>query len=141
MPTAAATPPVTLGEIVVAYCKVCKSVIEHAVIAVKGKKPGRVQCRTCEDAHPFRAKAPAPRKKKVATSKTRGSASDDISYEDLIEGRDLSQAPKYSMSLPYADGDLINHAKFGVGLVTLVLVDRKIEVRFPEGKKLLVHNR
>jgi len=126
------------GEIVSAYCKVCKAVVEHGVVTVKGKKPQRVQCRTCEDAHPFRASKPAPRKKAVGKSKA---LSAELGYEALMQGRDVSQAAKYALTREFADRDLIDHDSFGLGMVTRVLADRKIEVIFPAGTRLLVHNR
>jgi hypothetical protein len=130
---------VTPGEVVTAYCKVCKAVIEHTVVAIKGKKPQRVQCKTCEDTHPFRANKPAPRKKASAKAKALAAAEDN--YESLMQGRDASKAVKYSMAQEFADRDLIDHGSFGLGLVTRMLPDRKIEVLFPTGVKLLVHNR
>jgi hypothetical protein len=126
------------GEIVSAYCKVCKAVVEHGIVTVKAKKPLRVQCRTCEDAHPFRASKPAPRKK--AASKTKALSAED-NYESLMLGRDSSQAEKYAFSHEFADRDLVDHSTFGLGLVTRVLADQKIEVLFSGGPRLLVHNR
>ena len=44
------------------------------------------------------------------------------------------------MNHNYAAGDVISHSKFGPGLVETVLPPNKIEVRFQEGKKMLLHN-
>jgi len=38
------------------------------------------------------------------------------------------------------EGDLINHPKFGLGCVETIKPPNKIEVRFQEGKKILLHN-
>ena len=59
----------------------------------------------------------------------------------MMKGRDVSQAIAYDMTRRFVDRDVIDHAVFGVGLVTRVLEERKIEVWFREGQKLLAHAR
>jgi hypothetical protein len=49
-------------------------------------------------------------------------------------------ARPYQMSTCFTEGDLINHPKFGLGCVESIKPPNKIEVRFQEGKKLLLHN-
>jgi len=44
------------------------------------------------------------------------------------------------MSKYFTEGDLINHPKFGLGCVENIKPPNKIEVRFQEGKKILLHN-
>jgi len=44
------------------------------------------------------------------------------------------------MSACFMEGDLINHPKFGLGCVETIKPPNKIEVRFQEGKKILLHN-
>jgi len=57
---------------------------------------------------------------------------------------DLSQSGRparpYQMSTCFTEGDLINHPKFGLGCVENIKPPNKIEVRFQEGKKILLHN-
>jgi hypothetical protein len=58
--------------------------------------------------------------------------------------QDLSQSGKpvrrYEMSARFTEGDIINHPKFGLGCVETIKPPNKIEVRFQEGKKMLLHN-
>jgi hypothetical protein len=58
--------------------------------------------------------------------------------------QDLSQSGKparpYEMSASFTEGDIINHPKFGLGCVETIKPPNKIEVRFQEGKKILLHN-
>jgi hypothetical protein len=127
-----------VNERVMAYCKVCKAVTDHSVVEIKGrttKTPKRVVCVACQDTHPFRARAPRSRKKATADPPLH------LSYDRLMEGRDLSRATRYEMSIQFGARDLIAHDSFGVGLVTRVLADRKIEVRFPTDTRMLVHDR
>jgi hypothetical protein len=123
---------------VTAYCKICKEMAGHSIVETKGKMrptPMGVCCTVCEDTHPYRANRPAPRKKSVAGVPL------DASYDSLMAGRDLSQTTKYAMAGEFDVRELIAHKTFGVGLVTRVLADRKIEVRFEMGTKVLVHHR
>jgi len=46
----------------------------------------------------------------------------------------------YDMNNIFAAGDVISHPKFGLGAVETALPPNKIEVRFQEGKKMLLHN-
>ena len=46
----------------------------------------------------------------------------------------------YDMNTNFLAGDVINHPKFGLGSVEVSFPPNKIEVRFQEGKKLLLHN-
>lgn len=119
-----------------AYCKVCRVVAAHSVVESKGAKPRRVCCAACQDVHPYRKTKPAPRKR-PATPKV----SEEVGYDALMQGRDLSLAKTYAVTQRFDDKDVIDHAVFGFGLVTRVLEDRKIEVWFREGQKLLAHAR
>jgi hypothetical protein len=125
-------------EKVNAYCRVCKSLTPHSVHErTKAKKtPKRVQCQSCQDSHPFRANPPS--KKKAATKPKADPAG---SYDSLTAGRDLSLSVKYEMSREFAESDLLEHASFGIGVVVRVQLDRKIDVRFPDSTKTLVHAR
>lgn len=128
---------IAVNDRVVAYCKVCKAVADHLVVdkGRRTKTPKRVSCVECRDTHPFRPSEPKSRKKTTAEPPLH------LSYDRLIEGRDLSKTTRYEMSRQFGARDLIAHDSFGVGLVTRVLADRKIEVRFPMGTKMLVHDR
>jgi hypothetical protein len=129
------------GEEVMAYCKACKKISTHAVVAVRGGRPQRVRCIKCEDAHLYRASAPTAKKKVTrALSGSRLPALEG-SYDDMMKGRDASRALVYGMNFRYASADLIAHETFGLGLVTSVLFNHKIEVAFPAGTKTLVHER
>lgn len=128
-------------EDVRAYCKACRSVVAHAVVALKGRKPCRVQCRTCQDTHPYRAQPPIAKEARAQAHAPAGPLSSEAGYQSLIEGRDLSRTACYEMTHRYENSDLFNHERFGIGLVTRVMVDRKMEVLFPEGVKIMAHNR
>ena len=47
----------------------------------------------------------------------------------------------YGLSESFDVGDPVEHKTFGTGVVELVLEDRKIQVFFPVGRKVLAHQR
>jgi hypothetical protein len=53
--------------------------------------------------------------------------------------KSTAQARPYSASQKFAMGDTIEHVKFGSGSVIRVGGDGKIDVRFPDGTRTLVH--
>jgi len=73
-------------------------------------------------------------KKAGASKRTRASRS----IQDLTQSG--KPARPYQMSTCFTEGDLISHPKFGLGCVETIKPPNKIEVRFEEGKKLLLHN-
>lgn len=58
-----------------------------------------------------------------------------------MKGRDLSQPTPYEIHSLFSENEVIDHKVFGVGLVTRVATDDKIEVVFSKGKKVLAHDR
>ena len=129
------------GDDTDAYCGKCKLVLAHVIIAMKGSRPARVECKTCHAEHAFKANAPnarAPTRR--ATTKNSAAAKLAV-YEGLMEGRDLARAIKYKAGEEFRLESVLDHKTFGLGLVTRVLSDRKIEVAFKTGEKVLVHAR
>lgn len=133
-------PPPAAGKETDAYCTKCKLILNHVIIAVNGRRIARVQCLTCDGTHAYRASIPGSRAR--GGGRKGGSAkSPEQEYEQLMEGRDFSQARSYKLADKFEEGEVVNHTKFGIGLVTRVLADLKLEVVFPAGKKVLVHGR
>jgi hypothetical protein len=141
MATAART-----GSEVDAFCNKCKLTLAHTILATVGDKIARVQCNTCGSQHAYRGKsAPAPRRTASGASRTAAgtalsSARQTITFEQLLQGRDVSSARRYSPKDTYAKDDLVDHPSFGYGIVTSVRSD-KVDVLFKSFEKTLVHGR
>ena len=135
------------GDDVDSWCGACKLILAHTIEALVDDTPTRVHCNTCKAQHRYRPHEPgkAPktaRQSKAAASrgpKTRKARTSQ--YEKLLKGQDLSLAKRYSPTDSYALGDVVDHARFGVGLTTTVKAGNKIEVVFEDGVKTLVHER
>lgn len=60
-------------------------------------------------------------------------------WSQETQGKDVQNMVNYRSELNYEEGSLINHTKFGVGVVTNVspLPGKKMEVLFQDGPKVL----
>lgn len=117
------------GSDVDAYCPSCSGVKPHVVVAMKGTRAAKTECRSCGSVHAYRKNPPDTKAKKRSQ------------YEEAMEGRDLSKPIPYRVNRKFSLDDVIEHKSFGVGLVTRVVSDKKMEVLFQESTKLLVHGR
>jgi hypothetical protein len=113
--------------------------LAHTIEAVVKNRITRVHCNTCGGQHAHRARPPGetaarPRAKRSTEPKP-------PDYASLLRGRDASKARTYATGERFAVGDLINHATFGLGLITALKDVNKIEVVFSDGPKVLVHRR
>ena len=131
---------VEAGSDVDAYCSRCKLVLAHVIIALRGSRPARVECKTCKAVHAYRQDAPGPRPGRRATVRDSAAAA-QAAYDSMLAGKDLSRAAKYRANEAFTLDAVLDHKAFGIGVVTRVLADNKIEVAFSTGSKVLVHGR
>lgn len=135
------------GHDIDTYCSRCKLDLAHVIIALSAGQPVRVLCKTCNSEHAFRKpkrKTTGVTKraasKKSTTSAPQGPLSTEA-YHQMLSGRDLSRSRRYTIKETFEVDDVVDHKKFGIGLVTKMLGDQKIEVTFREGVKILIHDR
>jgi len=137
------------GDEVDSVCTKCKLLLAHTIIAMEVEKIAKVRCNTCNGVHAYRApptaseatakKRRAERAASVAdNTKTKSTPSE---FETLTKGKDLSRAMKYSPQITLGMGDAIDHATFGLGVVTEVREGNKAHVAFKDGGRVLVHGR
>jgi hypothetical protein len=117
------------GSDIEAWCPTCKLVKPHVVVAMKGTRAAKTECRVCGATHAYRKNPPDTKAKKKNQ------------YEDAMQGRDASKPLPYKISKKYSADDVIKHKTFGVGLVTRVISGKKMEVLFEEATKLMIHGR
>ncbi len=131
------------GKEVLSYCGKCKLPLGHTIVSMKDSATiGKVQCNTCKSIHMY--KDPSHKAKKVKSStSTRKSSRKTVSVGQLwMEemGKISGKSKPYSIREKFDAGDLIDHKKFGPGIVQN-LIDDKIEVLFQHEVKLLVHGK
>jgi hypothetical protein len=141
MPT---VPPV--GKDVDSWCTKCRMLLAHTVEAVVNGRITRVHCNTCGGQHAYRAKPPGEGAKSAGARKPRADGARPATkqvrdYASMLRGRDPSTARPYALNERFADGELIRHSTFGLGVVTALKDANKIEVLFPDGGKTLIPRR
>lgn len=130
---------IEVGAEVEAKCGKCKDVTTHIVLAKIGWKPTRVECKACNAAHEFRS--PTAAKRKTASKAAAPNVSPEEAWQAAMK-KASGSARKYDREDSYAVGSLIQHSKFGEGVVTELSSTTVCEVTFEEGmKKLLMATR
>jgi hypothetical protein len=132
---------ITVGKDVLSYCTKCKLNLAHTIVAMKDTKSiAKVKCNTCQSLHSYKDPS-SSHANKTRTKKSEGSkiiSISDLWMEQLNKTSAKSQA--YSIESKFKVGDVIDHSKFGPGIVQTVIHD-KIEVIFRHEIKTLIHNK
>ena len=133
-----------VGQEINAYCGKCKDERTHVVAAMDDDVVRRVTCSMCGSTHNYKVKpaeAKADTGEGAAAKPKRKGTGTRRSKEANAYSIDPKKTPKsYDMNYIFSAGYVINHPKFGLGAVETALPPNKIEVRFQEGKKMLLHN-
>ncbi len=133
---------------VLAYCTSCKMDLQHVVVAMKGDRIAKVQCKTCKKEHAFKAPkgATEPTKKsakkggKKADEGASGASPIEAEWEKLMTTHKAAPMKSYSMKGRFQLGDKLNHPNFGEGIVGKLIYPNKIEVIFKNDLKVLIHS-
>ena len=118
------------GDPIEARCTKCREITNHIVVAMDGDTPVKVECNTCKGQHKYRKPVV---KRQPASPKTVGHKE----WAALRPDMDPAKAKEYSMDAKFSAKDLVNHPKYGLGLVLRIAGDRKMEVLFEGGKRLM----
>jgi len=121
-----------------AWCEHCGRLTPHiASQRTAGAKPGGT-CRLCGATHRLSAKP--PKEPDSAAPASRPPRSGNAQWEELVDLAGSRKPLQYAMRRTYAEGDLIAHEVFGLGVVIREVNERKIEVSFRDGIRLLARN-
>ncbi len=126
-----------VGDEVASLCTKCKRPQTHLISSMVQDRIGRVQCKICGGLHRYRnpdTPPKSPRKRPVRISPEEG-------WEKMIHHVAAQEKIPYTFSGHFKVHDLIDHATFGLGVVTHLLYGDKIQVVFKEGEKILVARR
>ena len=131
------------GEDTDARCSKCKLVLAHVIVATDGPRIVRVQCKTCGGVHAYRSPADSKKSSKTKAVRSRASSkkTQEVDYDRAIANHDISRARHYRTSESFDEGEVLSHRTFGLGLVTRLIDNNKIEAIFPAGCRVLIHNR
>lgn len=132
-----------VGKEVLSYCNKCKLTLAHLIVTMKSDTTiGKVQCKTCQGTHAYKdpsaVKASKTKRGKKAKASTKESIS-DIWMERVASSSSKSQ--KYNIKTKFDLGDIIDHPKFGPGVIDKLIDADKIQVIFRHDIKTLIHNK
>ena len=134
------TKEIGVGKDVLSYCSKCKLTLSHLIAAMKDPKTiGKVICNTCKATHSYKDPNKASKKKVVSHQKKTKSKANEKSWEEALKSSS-SDFLDYSPKTKFSKGDLINHPKFGKGVIEKLIDKNKIEVLFRDDTKTLMHN-
>ncbi len=136
---------IEVGTEVEALCTKCKNATIHVITRIKEGEIARVMCKTCLSSHRFRMVDEKVRKK---LAKLRGlkkvkktpESRENRKWNKLLEQADPQKAISYRMGASYAEYDVIQHEKFGLGVVVKILDRCKMSVIFSDGVKNMAQN-
>ena len=129
-----------VGQEIEAFCARCKTDTPHTVVSRYEEDIRRVRCNTCDDVHAFRrprgedGEEPPeqPVRKKVAKAKP--------TWEQVINKRKSTPRP-WGPDEVFCELDVIAHTVFGIGFVSELIGQDKVEITFQNDKRILIHNR
>ena len=140
---------VGVGDEIESVCGKCGPVW-HVVAAMVGNKVVKVVCKRCGAQHRHRSppgsapapaeSAPTPKPEKRSKAKSEASKAESAAGGAPRIEPDLSRPIKpYQAGQTYLLRDRIEHRTFGVGVVEELSGPGKIQVRFPDGPRKLLH--
>lgn len=111
--------------------------------------PFQVKCNTCDSEHKMLWFPTNQSGKSQLMSAGSAKSPDSIQgnkapeinykyYKARLKDCDLSRVRRYSMNGSYKEDEIIEHYKFGIGIV-LSLIHNNIKVLFMDGPRILIH--
>jgi len=125
----------SIGDQIEARCTKCRKNNEHTILVLEENAPYKVECSVCNRQHKFRL--PSVPKKAAVKRVVDPNQAARKEWAILRPDMNISKATDYSMTAPYKINALLTHSAFGLGLVQRVAGDRKVEVLFEDGKRIM----
>jgi hypothetical protein len=137
-----------VGGDVLSYCTRCKMELAHVIVSMIDTRPAKVLCKTCRTQHNYRKNegAPSARSTPAARLGMTKSPRQPVAvvrtaelWEKKIAENKSGKTRPYSPKEIFIKGDVIQHPKFGMGIVEETRRHGKMLVFFRDGEKVLVH--
>lgn len=135
---------VGVGQDVESICNKCGDVW-HVVVAKVGDKIAKVQCKECNGYHRYRpsgstATTKQPRAAGASRARREGASAKPVARidEPAVAANLARPVRPYQFSEEdYQPGDRIEHPKFGTGVIEMTTEPGKMQVFFPDGRRVL----
>jgi hypothetical protein len=131
-----------VGAEIDAYCTRCKTDTPHTVVTKYEDEIRSVLCTTCNTTHAYRPpRGESEEEIPEPIAVRRRQTAQKLTWKDAVAHLDPDTAHAYSPRDSYRVGDALDHPKFGLGYVSEVISDTKLEALFRDEARILVHNR
>ncbi len=130
------------GGNIKAWCPWCDLTSDHTIIAIVDGSPKKIKCNSCDEYHNMSPKPSGKRRGNLKIS-ARRAKSREATYQDYLSrltGGDSANSRKYTTKGNYKKDEVIDHLKFGIGIVLSVIQINKINILFKDGPRLLIQN-
>ena len=133
-----------VGGDVLTFCSRCKMELAHVIVSMVDLVPAKVICKTCRNEHKYRRAAGknplAPKRAstpRIAKTTIRLS---ELWEKKIAESRAIVPK-KYTIQETFKAKDLLEHVKFGMGVVEEVVPPQKVRVLFQDEQRVLIHGK
>jgi hypothetical protein len=132
-----------------AWCTKCKMDLAHVIHAMVDGAPVKVECNTCHGIHKYRPTQEEKDAKKAAKKTKRASGSSRkpavpkippalIRWREALERLADADAHAYSVKALFEVDNVLDHPKFGVGVVVKILEPTRARVLFQDDERTMV---
>ena len=149
------------GDRIEARCTRCNDVTGHVIVALVGGQVVKVECCACGSVHKYypprtekaaaddgvrRVRAGTDRRQAMASPSPRAAApfrnrgkeaEMENAWRTAMERPSAPAARPYAMDMLLREGDVVEHATFGLGTVRSVIRPNKAEILFRDGVRTL----
>lgn len=126
-----------VGGDILYFCNRCQLKLAHTILAMVAQQPARVRCNTCKSERNYRAAKTQAHKIERRQRTLKSSDSIEKLYHAKLQAALMNTPKKYSLNVEAATNDLIDHPKFGRGIVLKTIPPDRMEILFPDGLKVL----
>jgi len=133
------------------WCTKCKLDLAHTIHAMVDGVPVKVECNTCHGIHKFRPTQAAKDAAKAAGKASRASRSSGsrrtstpkappvpTQWREALERLEGAQQHKYHVKSLFEIDHVLDHPKFGVGVVVKILEPTRARVLFRDEERTMV---
>lgn len=134
------------GERIETRCTRCNDITGHIIVALVGGVIVKVQCCACGSVHKYHGSgarasgaghvAGTPRMARAGTARPgsgrQAEAAEKI-WREALERPSLPASRPYAVGMPLAVNDVVEHPKYGLGVVQQLIKPDKADILFRDG--------
>lgn len=133
--------PMKVGQEIKYLCSRCDLELWHTVLAVVNNQPARLKCNTCKSERNYRApkSSDAPtRRASVSEERAKIRGSHPELYQQKLRETVMKSPKAYRIDEAFEADDVIDHVKFGRGVVLKLVHPDRMDVLFQDETRTLM---